>query len=313
MIGINHVIGSVISGCAVSCGAVVAVAGASKLYRGIRGLDDMTAIRRSLRLSRRQWRLFGLTAGATECVVGVVVCSGAYPVLSGASLAALGAVFCALLAYVLVKQVPGGCGCIRWRTATGSGADATTWREVARSGMLLGVGVAYAVVSAGAASAPRHLWFGAGFAAGIVALTLLSLPGPVRTLGCRRPVWRMTRTTLRALAGHEMFAAMADSAGPFGPVAWYRRTGCTDEFWFTALTGQGSQAVVFRVHRMAPGARLAVHTSLRDPRTPGTSWPARTISVADVLTDLPRRAGDSDQAGRPRATGGRRYEVSPSP
>jgi hypothetical protein len=289
------------------------VAGASKLYRGIRGLDDMTAIRRALRMSRRQWRLFGLIAGGTECVVGAVVCSGAYPVLSGASLAALGAVFCALLAYVLVKQVPGGCGCIRWRTATGSEAEATTWRAMARSGMLLGVGVAYAVVSAGAASAPRHFWFAAGFAAGIIALVLLSLPGPVGTPVCRRPVWRMTRTTLRALASHEMFAAMADSAGPFGPVAWYRRSGCTDEFWFTALTGQGSQAVVFRVHRMAPGARLAVHTSLRDPRTPGTSWPARTISVADVLTDLPRHAGDSDQAGRPRATEGRRYEVSPSP
>ena len=82
MIGINQVIGSVISGCAVSCGAVVAVAGASKLYRGIRGLDDMTAIRRALRMPRRQWRLFGLTAGGTECVVGAVVCSGAHPVLS---------------------------------------------------------------------------------------------------------------------------------------------------------------------------------------------------------------------------------------
>jgi len=349
VIGINQVIGSVISGCAVSCGAFVAVAGASKLYRGLRGLDDMTAIRRALRMPRRQWRLFGLTAGGTECLVGAVVCSGAYPVLSGASLAALGAVFCALLGYVLVKQVPGGCGCIRWRTATETAAEATTWRAMARSGMLLGVGVAYTVVSAGAAAAPRQFWFGAGFAAGITALVLLSMSGPVRTPVCRRPIWRMTRTTLRALASHEMFAAMADSAGPFGPVARYRRTGCTDEFWFTALSGQDGQAVVFRVHRTAPGARLAVHTSLRDPRTPGTSWPARTISVADVLTEIPRRAGDRDyrrsrkrpaptaagwtpagqtsgtglsaadcgapssQAGRPRANGGRRYEVSPSP
>ena len=189
----------------------------------------------------------------------------------------------------------------------------------------------------------------AGFAAGITALVLLSMSGPVRTPVCRRPIWRMTRTTLRALASHEMFAAMADSAGPFGPVARYRRTGCTDEFWFTALTGQGGQAVVFRVHRTAPGTRLAVHTSLLDPRTPGTSWPARTISVADVLTGRPHRAGDSDyrrsqkrlapttagwtpaaqtsgvgpyaadcgapssQAGRPRTNAGRRYEVSPSP
>jgi hypothetical protein len=254
-----------------------------------------------------------MTAGGVECVVGAVVCSGAYPVLGGASLAALGAMFCAVLAYVLVKQVPGGCGCIRWRTATETAAEATTWRAMARSAMLLGVGVAYTVVSVGAAIAPRPFWFGAGIAAGITALVLLSMSGPVRTPVCRRPIWRGTRTTLRALASHEMFAAMAGSAGPFGPVARYRRTGCTDEFWFTALSGQGGQAVVFRVHRTAPGARLAVHTSLRDPRTPGTSWPTRTVSVADVLTDIPRRAGDSDQAGRPRATGGRRYEVSPSP
>src|SRR5439155_2821032 len=154
VIGINQIIGSVISGCAVSCGAVLAMAGASKLYRGIRGLDDMTAIRRALRMPRRQWRLFGLTAGGTECVVGAVVCSGAHPVLSGASLTALGAVFCALLAYVVVKRVPGGCGCIRWRTTTEAAADAPTWRAMARGGMLLGTGVAYTVVSFGAANAP---------------------------------------------------------------------------------------------------------------------------------------------------------------
>jgi len=229
-----------------------------------------------------------------ECVVGAVVCSGAYPVLGGASLAALGAVFCALLAYVLVKQVPGGCGCIRWRAATGTSDEAPAWRAMARSGMLLGVGVASVVVSVSAARAPRQYWFGAGAAAGIIVLVLLGMPGPARTPVCRRPLWRTTHTTLRALARHEMFAAMAGSAGPFGPVARYRRTGCTDEFWFTALTGQGSQTVVFRVHRTAPGGRLAVHASLRDPRTLGTSWPARTITVADALTEIPRRGGDSD-------------------
>ena len=101
----------------VSCGAVLVVAGAGKLYRGIRALDDMTAIRRALRMPRRPWRLTGLAAGGVECVTGVLVCSGAYPVLGGAGMAALGAVFCILLAYVLVKQIPGGCGCIRWRTA----------------------------------------------------------------------------------------------------------------------------------------------------------------------------------------------------
>jgi hypothetical protein len=339
VIGINQVIGSVISGCAVSCGAVLAVAGASKLYRGARGLDDMTAIRRALRMPRRQWRLFGLAAGGVECVAGAAVCSRAYPVLGGASLAAFGATFCALLAYVLVKQVPGGCGCISWRAATETAAEAPAWRALGRSGMLLGVGVASMVVSTGAADAPRRYWFGGGVAAGITVLALLSMPRPVRTPVCRRPLWRQTRTTLRALAGHEIFAAMADSAGPFGAVARYRRTGCTDEFWFTVPPGQGSHAVVFQVHRAPPGARLGVHASLRDVRASQASWPARAITVADVLPEVPRGTGSRDyprspkrpaptsgtdisaadggastsQAGEPRTNGGRRYEVSRSP
>ena len=294
MIDINQIIESVISGCAVSCGAVLVVAGASKLYRGIRDLDDMTAVRRALRMPRRQWRLTGLAAGGVECVTGVLVCSGAYPVLGGAGMAALGAVFCVVLAYVLVRQIPGGCGCISWRTAPETAAEAVTWRALARSGMLLGAGIAYMIVSAGAANAPRWDWFGAGVVASGTVLALLSMHMPVRTPVCRRPLWRQTRTTLRVLASHEMFAAMAASAGPFEPAARHRRTGCTDEFWFTAVTGQDSQAVVFQVHQAAPGARLAIHTSLRDARTPGTSWPARTITVANVLTEMSRGTRDSD-------------------
>ena len=158
--------------------------------------------------------------------------------LGGAGLAALGAVFCVLLAYVLVKQVPGGCGCIRWRTATRNGdrsgdlAGHGPRRNAARRG------IAYMLVSADAANAPRRDWFGGGVVAGGAVLVLLSMRMPVRTPVCRRPLWHRTRTTLRALASHEMFAAMAASAGPFGPVARYRRTGCTDEFWFTAAAGQ---------------------------------------------------------------------------
>jgi hypothetical protein len=288
VIGINQVIESVISGCAVSCGAVLVVAGAGKLYRGIRGPGETTAIRRALRMPPRPWRLLGLAAGGLECVTGAAVCSGAFPVLGGAGLAALGAVFCALLAYVLVKQIPGGCGCIRWRTAPKAAGEAVTWRAMARSGMLLGAGIAYLVVSAQSANAPRQYWFGGGVVAGGTVLVLLSMPVPMRTPVCRRPLWRRTHATLRALASHEMFAAMAASAGPFEPVARYRRTGCTDEFWFTTLTGQGSQAVIFRVNQAVPGTRLALHTSLHDARTPGTSWPARAVSVADVLPELSR-------------------------
>jgi hypothetical protein len=291
VIDINQVMESVIAGCAISCGAFLVVAGASKLYRSMRAPEEMTAIRRALRMPRRQWRLFGLAAGGVECVTGLLVCSGTYPVLGGAGLAGLGAVFCVLVAYVLVKQIPGGCGCIRWHTAAGTAAEAVTWRAVARGGALLGAGIAYLLVAADAAPAPRGDWFGGGavaggaVAGGAVAggavLVLLSMRMPVRTPVCRRPLWHRTRTTLRALTSHEMFTAMAASAGPFEPVARYRRTGCTDEFWFSAATGQDSEAVVFQVHQAVPGARLAVHASLRDTQAPGTSWPARAIAVAD--------------------------------
>jgi hypothetical protein len=138
------------------------------------------------------------------------------------------------------------------------------------------------------ANTPRGAWFGGGFVASGTVLVLLSMRVPVRTPVCRRPLWHRARTTLRALTSHEMFAAMAASAGPFEPLARYRRTGCTDEFWFAAAAGQNCDAVVFQVHQAAPGARLAVHASLRDTRTPGTNRPARSITVADVLTEMPR-------------------------
>lgn len=284
--------GSAISGGAASGGAVLAVAGAGKLYRGIAGREDMTAIRRALRMSPRPWRLFGLAAGGAECVAGAVVCSGRFPVVGGAALAALGAVFCALLGYVQVRKIPGGCGCIGWRPAigtmaSGTAAQAPAGRAVIRAAVLLGAGLAYAVAGIGA---PRlwWWWFGAGAAAGMAVLVLLSRPDPVRAPVCGRPLWRRTSATLRALASHETFAAMAGSAGPFGPVVRYRRLGCTDEFWFTVppehgpaqqgLPDQGSRAVVCQVRWVAPGPRLAVHTSLRDVTAPNVNWPARAIA-----------------------------------
>ncbi len=279
---------SVIAGCAASGGVVLVVAGAGKLYRGARGRQDMTAIRTALRVPRRQWRLFGLAAGGAECAVGGVVCSGRFGVPGGVALACLGAVFCALLGYVRVKKVPGDCGCIRWRPSSASGASASEgaapgWRAIARGGMLLGTGVAYAVVSAGMAEPPRQSWwFAGGLAAGLAVLLLLSTPDLMRTPRCRRPLWRQTSATLRALASHDAFAAMAGSAGPFGPVVRYRRTGCTDEFWFTVPADEGSRAAVFQVRRAAHGTRLAVHTALRDVAAPDANWPARAITLADA-------------------------------
>lgn len=259
------------------------MAGTGKLYRGIRGLEDMTAIRRALRMPQHQWRLFGQAAGAAECTVGVVVCSGRFPVPGGVALATLGAVFCALLGYVRVKKVPGDCGCVRLRPGPAGAGPAPGWRAFARGGVLLGAGAAYAGVSAGTAGAPRQSWwFAGGLAAGLAVLMLLSMPTLMRTPRCRRPLWRQTSATLRALASHDAFAAMAGSAGPFGPVVRYRRTGCTDEFWFTVPAGEGSRAAVFQVRRAAHGTRLAVHTSLRDVAAPGANWPARAITLADA-------------------------------
>jgi hypothetical protein len=294
VISINQVVAPVAGGCAVSCGALLVVAGTSKLYRGIRGLNEMTAVRRALRMPHLEWKLFALAAGAAEGATGALVCSGAYPVAGGASLAALGAVFCALLIYVRIRRTPGGCGCVSWRTARVTPAGAITWRSLARSGMVLGTGVAYALVSTGASGVPRQYWFGGGVIAGSVILVLLSMPEPVRTRPCRRWPWRTTRTALRDLAGHETFAMMASSAGPFGPTAWHRRNGCTDEFWFTPLALQDGRAIVFQVHRAAPRARLAVHASLRTPLTPGADWPARAINVADGPAEMQRAAAASE-------------------
>ena len=352
MIGINQVMGSVISGCAVSCGAVLAVAGASKLYRGMRGLDDMTATRRALRMPGRQWRLSSLTEpdsrwhgvrGGRSSVQRRVPGAGRRPpgrprgdVLRSARLRAHQAGSRRPRVYQVARSDRNGG---RSANLAGNGPQ----RNAARRRRRVHGGLNWCRERA------SPVLFGAGVVAGTTVLVLLSMPKPVRTPVCRRPLWRKTRTTLRALASHESFAAMADSTGPFGPVARYRRTGCTDEFWFTVPACAASQAVVFQVNRAAPGARLAVHISLRDVPASGASWPARTITVAHVLPEVPRGIGSRDyprspkrlaptaagwtpaaptsgadvsaadcgapssQAGKPRTNGERRYEVSRSP
>jgi hypothetical protein len=282
MVDINQVTSSIVAGWVVSCGVVLVVAGASKLYRGARDLDGGTAVRRLLRMPRHQWRRTELAVGGLECATGILVCSGANPALGGIAMAALAGVFCVLLGYMRVKRVPGDCGCIRWRPAPETTRQAVTWRAMARSGMLFGAGIAGAVGAADVTSASGGGWFAAGILAGGTVLALLSAPMPVLTPVCRRPLWRGTRATLNTLAGQEIFAAMAASAGPFEPVAWHRRTGCTDEFWFRSAAGPSGQAVVFRVSHTAPGGRLAVHASRQDGRARETTWPARAVSVPNV-------------------------------
>ena len=314
MISINQVTASVIAGCAVSCGATLAVAGAGKLYRAARGLDDTTAIRRALRMPRHRWRHLTWAAGGVECAAGVLVCSRAYPAVGGASMAVLGAGFCALLGYVLVQRVPGGCGCIRWG-ATAEAADSVTWRSVARGALLFAAGAADALVRADAAAASERGWFMAGIITGGIALVGLSVRMPARTPFCRRPLLRQTQAMLGALARYETFAAMAASAGPFSPVVRHRRTGCSDEFWFTPADGQASQAVIFRVNHSVNSPLPAVHISLWDSRAPAVSWPDRTVTLSGRLAGMVQPPGPGRaslpraRAGRPSGNGGRSYEV----
>jgi hypothetical protein len=246
-------------GCEVSCGALLAVAGAGKAYHGVRGIEADTAVRRALRIPRRSWRHAELASGLVECGIGA--CTLVWPGGAGVAMAAAGAAFCVLLGYARAKRIAGGCGCLGWRTR----AETITWRAIARSGMLLAVGAAFAGVTfagggagAGTAEAFRDAWCYAGILAAGTILVLLSMAAPARTPICRRPLWRPIRATARSLARHEIFTAMAAAEGPFAPEARYRRTGCTEEFWFLAEAGD---AMVFQVRHPARGGSLAVHAA----------------------------------------------------
>ena len=270
-----------LAGCVASCGGLLVVAGASKLYRAARQVPGDSAIRRALGVTKRRWRRAEPAAGALECAVGAVVCAGVYPVLGGAAMAALGAVFCVLLWYARARRVPGGCGCIEWRAAPRP-AETVSWRGMARGAVLAVAGAASAVFLRGEADAVGRPWFWAGVLAGGAVLAGLSVRRLPRTPVCRRPWWFPARAGLRALAGHGVFGAMAEAAGPFGPVVRYRRAGCAGEFWFTPLDGPGpGRAVVFQVRHAGPGGSLAVQASVRDTPAGGEA-PARVISARNT-------------------------------
>jgi len=246
-----------LTGCVVSCGVLLALAGAGKVYRGVRQTGGSTAVWRALRVPRRLISRAELAAGLLECLTGAAVCIRIYPVAAGSAMALLGASFCTLLIYVRINQVPGDCGCVGLRKRADGIAETVTWRAMARAGLLAAAGITAAVGSAGGAS----VLFYAGLLTGGVVLALLSMRMPLRTPGCRRALWRPVRSSLRSLTAHEMFTAMASSAGPLGSDVSYRRSGCTDEFWFPA--GADGKTVVFRVSRTAPGGSLAVQASVQ--------------------------------------------------
>jgi hypothetical protein len=280
-----------LAGCVASCGVLLVVAGASKLQRAARRVPGDSAVRRALGVSRRWWRRAEPAIGVLECAVGAVVFAGVYPAAGGAAMAGLGAGFCGLLGYARAHRVPGGCGCVQWR-GPAQAAGMVSGREIARGVLVAVAGVGGAVFLRGEAGALGRPWFWAGAVAGGAVLILLGMRTLPRTPVCRRPVWFPARATLRALAGHGVFEAMAESAGPFGPVVRYRRAGCGEEFWFTSLpplADDRDRAVVFQVRHRAPGEDLAVQASLRDARAAG-GWPDRAIAVRHPNL-VPRRAG----------------------
>jgi hypothetical protein len=275
-----------LAGCVASCGILLVVAGASKLYRAARRIPDASAVRRALGMTKRRWRRAEAAAGGLECAAGLIVCAGVFPALGGAVMAAAGAGFCLLLGYARVRRVPGGCGCIQWRTAPPPAAGMVSWREIARAALVAVAGVGGAVFLRGQAGAVDRPWFWAGIAAGGGVLVLLSMRTLPRTPVCRRPVWFPARATLRALAGHGVFEAMAESAGPFGPVVRYRRSGCSEEFWFTPLLPGAEPAVVFRTQYATRGGGLAVLASVRDAQA-AADRPARSIGARDSMLAWP--------------------------
>ena len=290
MTGIGPGASLFLAGCVASCGVLLVVAGISKLYRAARRVPDASAVRRALGMTKRRWRRVEAAAGGLECAAGAVVCAGVYPALGATAMAVLGAGFCALLGYARARRVPGGCGCIQWRTAP-KAAGMVSGRETARAALVAVAGLGGAVFVRGQAGSFGRPWFAAGIVAGMAVLAGLSMRALPRTPVCGRPVWWPARATLRALAGHGVFEAMAESAGPFGPVVRYRRAGCSQEFWFTPLppppagpgpAGGGERAVVFQARYAAPGGGLAVQASVRDAPAAG-DWPDRVIAARDSM------------------------------
>ncbi|HSZ42662.1 MAG TPA: hypothetical protein VK817_22095 [Trebonia sp.] len=265
---------SLAAGWITSCGLLLVVAGAGKAYASARRRQGGDAIRRVLRLRRARWRAVSAAAAVAECCVGAAVCASpgplrayaassyavsSYTVPACAAMAALGAMFCALLAYARLRRVQGGCGCLGW----GGDRQAVTARSVVRAGLLACAGLLGAVSPAIFHHELRPLPFAAALVAGLAIIAALST-GRIAGLGprspaCRRPLWRARAVTAAALADSGVFQAMAAAAGPFGPES-HRRDGCVDEFVFPRVGGLG-QGVLFRVtHTGRRG--IAVHATV---------------------------------------------------
>lgn len=260
---------SIVFGAEAGCGLLFVVAGFGKASQAARGRESDTALRRLLRVPSRRWRWVEFGTGIAEIATAAAV--GVWPVIAGAVMAALGVVFCGLLWRVKAAGIPGGCNCLGARRYA---AESVGVRDIVRAGVLAVTGAAAAVVL-GRNEDPFGLMMVAGFLVVSAVLTALSMP-PLRR-ACNRPLVSPVRGTLRVLTAHMVYQAMAMSAGPFAPVAGYRRAGCDDEFWF--VPEAGGAPVVFAVGHNGAGT-AGQGLTIRTARAKDLSaMPSRKVSV----------------------------------
>lgn len=273
-----------LAGAVRSCGALLVLSGAAKLYRASRRAPDGGgAIRAALRISSGRWRLVEPAAGVVEAATGVAVCFAFHPVASGIALAVLGAVFGGLLAYARREKAGGGCACVRRSKDPNA---AIGWPVQVRAAWLLLAGVIEALVRL-----PRPVpQAGAAGVVGLAGVSTLILMVGAEGLWhgalCRFPIGLGRRTSLSTLMEHGVFEAMAGAVGPFAEGFVYRREGCIEEFRFAALprANRADRVVAFRVGRTVRGSGLAVEARI----------------VGGVLTGGARRARDPRRLDHPR-------------
>lgn len=253
-------VASVLAGAETSCGLLLAVAGAGKAYYAVRDRQTDSALRRALRVPPRRWRWVELATGGAECGTAIAVLF--WPAIAGAVMALLGAAFCGLLGYVKKAGIPGGCNCLGPRRYA---ADDIGVREITRAAVLVVVGAAGAWgVTGNIGAFGTRIGFWGGLAVLGAVLTTLSM-SPPRTR-CGRPLLSTARGTLRTLAGHAVFRAMAGAAGPFAAEVRHRRAGCSDEFWF--VPESGGSPVVFGVGYTGVGLSIRASRAAADSAMP---------------------------------------------
>lgn len=276
-------------GAVAGCGALLVVSGLAKLARSARrGPDDDggdgAAVRQALRLDASRWRALQAAAGAVECAVGAWVAgTDALAFVGDALMAGLGLAFLAVLIRIRRERIAGGCGCLGRRRASRAAATAATPWAFSRAGILAAAGV---LGAAGRTAAPFTLPTNESVLGYAVALgTLAVLAGAdldLRTPRCGRALLLPTRRTLGEVTAHGVYLAMARSLGTSGGPVAFRRTGCSDEFWFpvpgagpggprylavsAGRTASGALAVKAGVARALPEGRIR---TLRPRHRPG--------------------------------------------